>query len=124
MAVIQLTQANFDEVMNSQSLLVLDFWAQWCEPCKAFATTFETVAAEYPDVVFAKINIEEETTLAEEWEIRSVPMLMVLREDVLLFAEAGALPASGLRDLIDQALALDMDKVRAEIAAEEQASKS
>lgn len=123
MALIHLTQANFDEVMHSHKLIVMDFWAEWCEPCKAFSHTFETVAEEYPQATFAKIDIEAEAELAAEWDIRSVPMLMILRENVLLFAEAGALPAGSLRELLDQALALDMTEVHKDIQAQEQAAK-
>jgi thioredoxin 1 len=118
-ATVEITEANFKEVVERDGIVLLDWWAPWCGPCRAFAPTFEKVAANHPDVVFGKVNTEEQQALAGSFEIRSIPTLMVLRDKVLLFSQAGALPESALEELITQARGLDMDKVRAEIAAQE-----
>jgi thioredoxin len=118
MAVIELTDSNFNQTIESGKTVIIDFWAPWCGPCRAFAPTFEAVAEEFPDVVFAKINTEVEQGLAAAFDIRSIPTLMVFREQVVLFSQAGMLPKSALQQVVTQALSLDMTKVHAEIAAQ------
>ena len=120
MATIALTTDNFKDTINSNAIVIVDFWADWCGPCKSFAPTFEAASEKHADIAFAKVNTEEQRELATGFNIRSIPTLMVFREQIILYAEAGALPASALDQLIEQIKALDMDKVRADIAAEEQ----
>jgi thioredoxin 1 len=116
---VELSTQSFKETIEKDGIVLIDWWAPWCGPCRAFAPTYEKVAAEHPDVTFAKVNTEDEPDLAGSFDIRSIPTLMVLRDRVLLFSQAGALPEAGLQDLIRQVRALDMDQVRAEIAEHE-----
>lgn len=118
MATIQLTADNFKDTITNNDIVIIDFWAEWCGPCRSFAPTFEAAAEKHPEIAFAKVNTEEERELAGGFNIRSIPTLMVFREQIILYAEAGALPASALDQLIEQVKGLDMDQVRAEIAAE------
>jgi thioredoxin 1 len=118
MAVLELTKDNFNATIEGGKTVIIDFWAPWCGPCRAFAPTFEAVSQEFPDVVFAKINTEDEQELGAAFNIRSIPTLMVFREQVVLFAEAGMLPKSALQDIVKKSLELDMVKVHAEIAAQ------
>lgn len=111
MALIELTQANFDEVIEKNEIVVVDFWASWCGPCKAFAPTFEQAAKDYPDITFGKVNTENEQQLSQDFNVRSIPMIMIIKQKVVIFSEAGALPASAFKDLIEQAIKLDMSKV-------------
>jgi thioredoxin 1 len=115
-ATIDLTKDNFEEVVTGNDMVIIDFWAPWCGPCRGFAPVFEAASEKYPDIVFAKVNSDDEQELAGHFGIRSIPTLMVFREKVILFSEAGALPASGLDSVITQARALDMVKVHAEVA--------
>jgi thioredoxin 1 len=119
MATISLTEDNFDSTVEQNPMVVVDFWAAWCAPCRVFAPTFEQASERYPDVVFGKVNTEEEAELAGAFGIRSIPTLMILREKVVLYAEAGALPQTQLHALIDQAKALDMERVHRELAEQE-----
>jgi thioredoxin 1 len=119
MPTIDLTQDNFEEVVTANDLVLVDFWAPWCGPCKGFAPVFEAAAEKYPDVVFAKVNTDEEQDLASHFAIRSIPTLMVFREKVILFSQGGALPAAGLESIVDQAKALDMKQVHEDLAAQE-----
>ncbi len=119
MATIDLTKDNFEEVVTGNDMVIIDFWAPWCGPCRGFAPVFEAASEKYPDIVFAKINSDEEQELAGHFGIRSIPTLMIFREKVILYSEAGALPASGLDSVISQASALDMAKVHAEIAQQQ-----
>jgi thioredoxin 1 len=116
---VELSTQSFKETIEKDGIVLIDWWAPWCGPCRAFAPTYEKVAAEHPDVTFAKVNTEDEPDLAGSFDIRSIPTLMVLRDRVLLFSQAGALPEAGLQDLIRQVRALDMEQVRAEIAEHE-----
>ena len=118
MAVQILTQANFNETVQSDKPVIIDFWAPWCAPCRMFAPIFEAAADKHPDILFAKVNTEEEQALASAFGIRSIPTLMVFREQIMLFQQAGALPANGLEQLIGQVRAVDMDEVRRQIEAE------
>lgn len=116
MAVIDLTSATFDETLANNDLVLIDFWAPWCGPCKSFAPIYEKVAEKYPDVVFAKVNTEVEQELAGHFQIRSIPTIMVVRQQVVLMSQAGMLPEQGLEEVIGKAQELDMDEVRSQVA--------
>jgi thioredoxin len=119
MPTIEVTKDNFEEVITKNPMVILDFWAEWCGPCKAFAPTFEAASDKYPDVVFGKVNTEEQQELAGHFQIRSIPNVLLFREQVVLFAQPGAMPAAGIDSVIEQAKALDMNHIRAEIAESE-----
>lgn len=119
MAVIDITTENFDAVIQGNSLVVVDFWAKWCGPCMAFAAVFEEVSLEHPDVVFAKVNIEEEQQLAEDFNIRSIPMLMIFRGEFAVFAESGVQTGASLTELVSQAKQLDIEVLRAQVSKDE-----
>ena len=123
MAVLELTQENFESTVTGNKMVIIDFWAPWCGPCKSFAPVFEAAAEKHPDVVFAKFNSDDEQALSGHFGIRSIPTLMLFREQIVLFQQAGALPASGLDSVLEQAKALDMDQVRRDIAEREQQSQ-
>jgi len=116
MATVELTKDNFEQVVTGNDLVIVDFWAPWCAPCRAFAPTFEQASEQHADVVFAKVNTEEEQEVAGAFNIRSIPTLMVFREKVILYAEAGSLPAPALEQVIAQAKGIDMSVVHREIA--------
>jgi thioredoxin 1 len=120
MAVVELNQANFEQTILNNDFVIVDFWAPWCGPCRGFAPVFEAASEKHPDIVFAKVNTEEEQALAAHFQIRSIPTLMIFREKVILYAQPGALPASALDDLIARAREVDMAKVHEEIAKEQQ----
>jgi thioredoxin 1 len=117
MATVELTKENFEQVVTGNDLVIVDFWAPWCAPCRAFAPTFEQASEQHADVVFAKVNTEEEQEVAGAFNIRSIPTLMVFREKVILYAEAGSLPRAALDQVLAQVKALDMSAVHQEIAA-------
>ena len=119
MATIEITKENFEDIVTKNSMVILDFWASWCGPCKAFGPTFEAVSEKYPDVVFGKINTEEQQELAGHFQVRSIPNVMLFRDQVVLFSQPGAMPAAGIDSVIEPATALDMAKGRAEIAESE-----
>jgi thioredoxin 1 len=119
MATLELTKDNFEEVVTKNDMVLVDFWAPWCGPCKGFAPIYEAASEQYKDVVFAKVNTDEEQELAGHFAIRSIPTIMLFREQVLLFSQPGSLPAAGLESVIAQARALDMEEVRKEIAEEQ-----
>jgi thioredoxin 1 len=116
---VEVTGTNFKQVVERDGIVLLDWWAPWCGPCRVFGPTFEKVAGKNPDITFGKVNTEDQPDLAGAFDIRSIPTLMILRDKVLLFSQPGALPEAGLEDLIRQVRALDMEKVRAEIAEQE-----
>ncbi|HKX37907.1 MAG TPA: thioredoxin [Burkholderiales bacterium] len=118
MATVELTKDNFEETVNGNPMVIIDFWAPWCGPCKGFAPVYEQASDAHPDVVFAKVNTDEEQELAGAFGIRSIPTLMVFREKVILFQQAGALPGSALEQVISQAKTLDMQKVHEEIKSQ------
>jgi len=111
-ATIDLTNENFENTVNDNPMVIVDFWAPWCGPCRGFAPLYEQASDAHPDVVFAKVNTDEQQELAGTFGIRSIPTLMVFREKVILFQQAGALPGSALEQVISQAKSLDMAKVQ------------
>jgi len=118
MATVTITGENFEEVVRSNDLVLIDFWAAWCGPCRSFAPTYEKVSAQYPDAVFAKVDTEAEQALAASFNIMSIPTLMIIRDQVVIFSQAGALPESALVDLVQKAAALDMEEIHRQIAQE------
>ena len=116
---VELTKANFEEVVTGDNVVIVDFWAPWCGPCRAFAPVFESVSDQHADVVFGKVNTEEERELAAAFQIRSIPTLMALRENVILYSEPGAMPEHALQELVEKLKTVDMSEVRREIAARE-----
>ena len=119
MAVVELTKENFEQVVTSNATVIVDYWAPWCGPCRAFAPVFEKVAEMYPDVVFAKVNTEEEQEIAAHFQIRSIPTLMVFRDQIIVFSQPGALPQGAFEQVVQKAKALDMDEVRKQMKAED-----
>ncbi|MBT2469858.1 thioredoxin family protein [Streptomyces sp. ISL-66] len=118
MATVELTKENFDQTVSENPFVLIDFWAGWCRPCLQFAPVYEKAAEANPDLVFAKVDTEAQQELAGAFQISSIPTLMIVRDQVAIFSQPGALPEAALTDLIAQARALDMDDVRAKIAAE------
>jgi thioredoxin 1 len=123
-ATIELTNESFEKTINDNPMVIIDFWAPWCGPCRGFAPVYEKASAAHPDVVFAKVNTEEQQALAGSFGIRSIPTLMVFREKVILFQQAGALPGEALEQVITQAKSLDMAKVHAEVSAQQSAEQA
>ncbi|MDA8374564.1 MAG: thioredoxin [Actinomycetota bacterium] len=121
MATLNLTSESFEETVKSNDIVLIDFWASWCGPCRMFAPVYEKASNENPDIVFAKVDTEEQQELAGAFQIMSIPTLMAFRDQILLYSQPGALPASALDSLITQIRALDMDEVREKIAEAEKA---
>jgi thioredoxin 1 len=119
MAVVELTKENFEQVITSNPMVIVDYWAPWCGPCRGFAPVFEDVAEANPEVVFAKVNTDEEQEIAQHFQIRSIPTLMVFKEQVVVFSQAGALPKGPFEQVVAKAKELDMEEVRRQMAAQE-----
>lgn len=119
MPTVALTKENFDETIQDNETVIVDFWAEWCGPCRMFAPIFEEASEKHDDIVFAKVDTDVEQELAMQFGIRSIPTLMVFRDQIVLFAQPGALPGHVFEDLISQVKALDMDEVRAQLAGQD-----
>ncbi len=119
MATVELTAADFEQTVTREGITLVDFWAEWCGPCRMFAPIFEKASEQHPDVTFGKVDTEAEQALASAANIRSIPTLMAFRDGILVFAQPGALPAPALEQVITAVKGLDMDEVRAQVAAAE-----
>jgi thioredoxin 1 len=120
MATVELTSENFVETVSNNDAVIIDFWAPWCGPCQSFGPVYEELSEEHDNVVFAKVNTEEQQQLAAQFQIRSIPTIMMFREQIIIYQEAGALPKTGVTQLLEQAMALDMDDVRKSIEEQSQ----
>ena len=116
---VELTEANFEEHLKKGGTLLIDFWAAWCGPCRSFGPIYEASAAKHPDMVFGKVDTEAQQSLAAAFDIRSIPTLAIFRDGILLFSEAGALPAPALENVIEQIAKLDMEKVKNDLAEQQ-----
>jgi thioredoxin 1 len=119
MAVIELTKENFEQVITSNATVIVDYWAPWCGPCRGFAPVFEKVSEMHPDVVFAKVNTDEEQEIASHFQIRSIPTLMVFRDQIIVFSQPGALAQGPFEQVVQKAKSLDMDEVRKHVQEED-----
>ena len=119
MATVEITDTNFNEIIEKNDIVIIDFWAPWCGPCKSFGPVYEKVSNEYPEIVFGKVNTEEQQALAGHFQIRSIPTTVILKENIAVFQQAGVIPEEGLKDIIKQVEELDMDMVRKELEKQE-----
>lgn len=117
MATVALTKDTFEETVTGNDIVLVDFWAEWCGPCRMFGPTFEKISEGHPDIVFGKVDTEAEQALGQMFQIMSIPTLMAIKEQIVIFSQAGALPEQALEELIAKVRELDMDKVRADMAA-------
>lgn len=124
MAYTEVTKENFEDLINNNDTVIIDYWAPWCGPCRSFGPIFEKVSEDHDDIVFGKCNTEEQQAIAYSLKIQSIPTLMVFREKILIFRQAGALPEPAFRELVDKVKSLDMDEVRAEIKKQEEEEKN
>ena len=124
MAAIELTKENFEQVITSNPTVIVDYWAPWCGPCRGFAPVFEKVAEANPDVVFAKVNTDEEQEIAAHFQIRSIPTLMVFREQIIVFSQPGALPQGAFEQVVAKAKSLDMAEVRKQMQEQDAEPKT
>lgn len=120
MAVIELSDKNFEQTIASNNFVIVDFWAPWCAPCRSFAPVFESVSSMFENIVFGKVNTEQEHGIAAHFQVRSIPTLMIFRDQIIVFSQPGALPESAFRQLVVRASALDMNDVRKQLEAEKQ----
>ncbi|MBN2864798.1 MAG: thioredoxin [Thiotrichales bacterium] len=116
MAVINLTTAQFEETISNNEIVIFDFWAEWCGPCKQFGPVFEEISEKHPNIVFAKVNVEEEQDLANMFQVRSIPTLVFMREKIVVFSNPGAIPGNALEEAIKQLVDLDMEQVHKDLA--------
>ena len=119
MAVVELTKENFEQVITSNATVIVDYWAPWCGPCRGFAPVFEKVSESHPDVIFAKVNTDEEQEIAAHFQIRSIPTLMVFRDQIIVFSQPGALPQGAFEQVVSKAKELDMEEVRKQMSQQE-----
>ncbi len=122
MAVVELTQDNFEQTIKDNAFVIVDFWAPWCGPCRSFAPVYDKVSADFDDIVFAKVNTEEEREIASHFQIRSIPTLMIFRDQIIIFSQAGALPEGSFRQLLQKASELDMAEVRHQVETQKQSA--
>lgn len=122
MAYVELTKENFEEVVTGNDIVVIDYWADWCGPCKSFGPIFEKVSEDFPRAIFAKVDTQNEQEIASWFQIRSIPTLMIFREKVIVFSQSGALPEGALREVVSKAENLDMKEVHKQVA-QQQAEK-
>ena len=121
MPTVDLTKENFEATVSGNNMVIVDFWAAWCGPCRGFAPVFDAASEKHPDIVFGKVNTEEQQELAAAFGVRSIPFIVLMRESVIIFAEPGAMPAEGLESIIGQARALDMQQVHKDVAEQQAA---
>ncbi|WP_345977551.1 thioredoxin [Sulfurimonas sp. HSL3-7] len=123
MALVTLTEENFEKTVTDNDIVIIDFWAPWCGPCKSFGPIFEKTSEQFPDIIFGKVNTEEQQGLAGHFQIRSIPTTVILKEQIIVFNQAGVLSEEALVDIVGQVQALDMDKVRKEIEEQQAAQQ-